>query len=824
MADEELNLEEDQDQDEDQGSEDSDNSDQDQRQQRRGLRRRRPQRAKPKTQSADKPTETPQSTKPADTASPGMQAAEDTGAGAAGATGAQPDATRAPKVNLGEFPGTDPSVTRMGGVGGGTGTGPKGGGAPASPEAKPEFNPYKVLGVDKDADAGDIRKAYRGQAKENHPDVSKDPDATAKFQDINKAHEVLSDPAQRQFYDQNGRLPKDYEPSYKGWGKGSTPEAAAKTPGVTPAATTPSVAPVASTGVTGSAGASGATTGAAGTAEAGTGALQLAGGAAEAGGLVASGGATGLTTSTTETAGAAATAAEVSNPIGWVMIILQIAVVAFFSIFGLVMAFQAKNNSLVGGTIDVKVDYRKAEHQQLVTDVVELTKGLTPKLQVADGAREDLDWYTDKSGKKAHHLDFRTLQTIKYLSNQWDVLGIRTLVSNGPDRTQRIEKKANGETVVWESNSAFASGQAVAIDKIGRVSVALANLCFAGVRVPVEVSWQKMTREATMRPLYEQLSDDARVYIQTAQFLGGQSDLNSAADFHEQSIKRVAEQTAKGETPLLDKYMVAEERLKLLGDNLRKLSGMAVVGGGVYARTAQYAGSALTSVDQMQASLQGKTGIDYVTAWTTEEFQAAMTQATNWTYRALQVANRPGFRNILGVCDYLKAHEADQNIRQLVAQVMYMPVGLAGPKDNGFNRDMVAKQVIVYNPQDDLDNGLAGTDTYPNAGVLVDEGGVAFKGVAQADGTLKVGDGRLDDRDSQFKDLPLDNGVFSKASTTFLFDKRREGILEKIAQIGLFGLDDAVKDFYNAWDGEIKPREGYEAVKVSYKDFVYIAF
>jgi len=65
---------------------------------------------------------------------------------------------------------------------------------------------YKVLGLDKKASEADIKKAYRKLARKHHPDLNPDDKAAQqKFQQINEANEVLSDPEKRKKYDKYGK-------------------------------------------------------------------------------------------------------------------------------------------------------------------------------------------------------------------------------------------------------------------------------------------------------------------------------------------------------------------------------------------------------------------------------------------------------------------------------------------------------------------------------------------------------------------------------------------------------------------------------------------
>lgn len=81
---------------------------------------------------------------------------------------------------------------------------------------------YKILGVDKNIPQDKLRAAYLKRTKQFHPDLHPDdPKAKAKFQALNEAYDVISDPEKRKKYDQYGERWREADAFNAGGGNGS---------------------------------------------------------------------------------------------------------------------------------------------------------------------------------------------------------------------------------------------------------------------------------------------------------------------------------------------------------------------------------------------------------------------------------------------------------------------------------------------------------------------------------------------------------------------------------------------------------------------------
>ena len=81
---------------------------------------------------------------------------------------------------------------------------------------------YKVMGLERGATQEEIQRAHRKLARKFHPDVSKEPNAEARFKDVGEAYKVLKDPQARASYDELGadfKAGQEFHPP-PGWNQG----------------------------------------------------------------------------------------------------------------------------------------------------------------------------------------------------------------------------------------------------------------------------------------------------------------------------------------------------------------------------------------------------------------------------------------------------------------------------------------------------------------------------------------------------------------------------------------------------------------------------
>jgi molecular chaperone DnaJ len=87
--------------------------------------------------------------------------------------------------------------------------------------ATTESDYYELLGVPRNANDADLKRAFRTLARELHPDVSSEPEAGHRFREVAEAYEVLSDPERREIYDRYGKAGLKrggFEPAFTDFG------------------------------------------------------------------------------------------------------------------------------------------------------------------------------------------------------------------------------------------------------------------------------------------------------------------------------------------------------------------------------------------------------------------------------------------------------------------------------------------------------------------------------------------------------------------------------------------------------------------------------
>lgn len=474
-----------------------------------------------------------------------------------------------------------------------------------------------------------------------------------------------------------------------------------------------------------------------------------------------------------------------ATPQGRIAVGIVIVVVLIFLLAVASFAFLGDNGlaSGLGGSVMTPLRKGEADSEALVLRMKELTQPTEgePIVEVVAPANvNDLTEWQNENGKITHRMDRRVLETIDYLVDQgWEKIVIGVLKTGGPDKISMSAEAPNGETEQIVTTSAYSLGQAMGIVALGKTSAGLTSCLGLKEPIPVQISWQETTMENAIRPIHEQLQVDM---MTLDLLLGGTT---GAASFDTDRPYVFSDE----ETDLVNK----------IDANLQKLRGLLSSGNGNPA--------ALQYIDSVSGNFKFSGAVPAGEVW--EKLETGMTRV----FRALQVANMVGWEGSrANGCRLWKAYEARTNIRKLGLQILQMPVKTAreGIK---FNHDLKVKQMVVFSPEDDINNGLSNLDVFPNGAVAVDMGGVSF------DTTNK--DNVVTKEDVNFVGLPMDNGILAKKSVVFL----REVDGELYPMEGLVGLSSNIsveqpqQEFEALWD-----RKQESAGRVSYKNFVHIGF
>ena len=498
------------------------------------------------------------------------------------------------------------------------------------------------------------------------------------------------------------------------------------------------------------------------------------------------------------TAGRGAAATATRTGLGLVLrnpyVLLALTIILLIVGVFLAVSFGGQNKAIgqIGGSPVHPLDYDNPEHQQLVSSLASLTIGDDPVIEFAAGVepRDLVEWKQGEGGSYYHALDWRVVKTLEYLTARgWDKIVLGILSSNGPDKTRRQMLNKNNQGDFLDAISAYAGGQAMGIVAIGRTSSGLTDCLQLPSPVPVSVAWQETLAENFLRSVYGPLEVDAgNLYLEYQLHMA----LLTPAE------RRTIEEGGEGLADL-GRPMSGESR-QALGEIQKNLQRVVAASNQWHwnDETVKYANQALTAL--------GSVNVDKLVS-TRRELRSGLASV----FRMMQVANMAGWQGSRDDnCRLWMAYEARQNIRKLTLDLMRMPVELATATQGdtiGFDPAMVVKQVIVYSPEDDLDNGLPDTDVFPRGAVAVDMGGVGY------DPTKR--DNRIDAGDNHFLALPQDNGILTKPST--IFTKGRVGT--EAASEDLKVRDTARNQLHEFWDNN------YSSLgRVGYKNFVHIGF
>lgn len=557
---------------------------------------------------------------------------------------------------------------------------------------------------------------------------------------------------------------------------------------------------------------------------------------------------------------AALAALRVAGP----YILIGLAAVLFV-VFIVVIFTNDKNEEapgLGGSSQSIPVSNNSSEHRDLVDNLLAKAQGNNPSLVIHGLSANDLNWVetiiNEETGETVttHPLDLRVLKAIEYLTNLHEYIEIGMLRTDSPGfvkDTVVIDSEANGgedTQIVLDTFSSFSTGQAFSIVAIDRTEIP--QLISAGEAPPIAVSWQKTLIERAVRPLWEEITFNIGVldrnspiyqdvFEDTHESYGAAFDIEKklydARVSDSVNLYKNSFRTLKRTIALLDRALGLDDYLEIDLTNSYALDN----------RTISYFESAKDQLNPIVDYLENNIlkGIDLDSIESNPESDEGVIIDSNdmveaikylgegdilerihngarFIYKATQVANMVNWDKASNL-DLKKAYEARNKIRQVIKELLEMPREVSVSSNTSFDVTMVAKQIITFSPEDDLDNGAERMDVYPYGIKYVDVGGIAME-VLTEDGKA---DGVLNYSDIHFSHAPVSaNGVFSKGGANYVNkispdSNPLEDALSFMDETDIEGQSDAL---HNLLVGECVSAPGYECQKSSYKDYIYVGF
>lgn len=539
-----------------------------------------------------------------------------------------------------------------------------------------------------------------------------------------------------------------------------------------------------------------------------------------------------------------------ANPYVLAAVIIIIVVVIIINIF---LGAVNEISSLSGGSIFVPANYNNPIHRHIVDDIQQKMGGCDPKVVVYAEGVNDLKWQQDSETQAySHKLDIRLLKTIDYLTD--DVrnhrIKIDLLKTGAPDllRESFLKRAAEYSPEGWEERelketlSALSTGQAMAITEIDRSQVLEPTDLICGVRVPppIRVNWQETVMEKAVRPVWEELAFSVGFLDKNIPIYEGISERN---DRDAVLMLARAYKQGLGEEGAYDLFKETFRKIPRVYELIKRAMQIASSSDTFDPRTSQYLGQASGAFVLLDDEFRGiETMAEEAVAdkiLRLGELTDRIRSGAKAIYKATQVANMVNWDKPRrdGEKKWLLAYETRNKLRQVVKELLEMPrETFLGEEPSLFDENLVVKQIVTFSPEDDLDNGPENIDVFPWGITSVEVGGVGIATPGndeEREPVVAFGDGKVSYADLHFSHAPVDNGVFSKHGTNYVYKltnpddpgwAKAGDFIFRTFPLSPGAILSSLDRLHDLFAGGCVTDINETCKRISYKDFLFVAF